>query len=64
MNILLRREKCQIFRFLPLPTDPGSAKYLTAPSATKKFFEPNQNCFYYSPSKSFQSPEFQEKYFF
>ena len=38
MNILGHREKCQIFSFLPLPTDPGSAKFLTAPSATKRVF--------------------------
>ena len=38
MDILRRRKKCQIFSILPLSTDPGSAIFLTAPSATENFF--------------------------
>ena len=38
MNILRRREKCQIFSFLPLPTDQGSANFFNGSKRHQKNF--------------------------
>ena len=65
INILRRREKWQIFSFLPLPTDPGSAKFLTAPSATtNKFLNQTKTVYTIVPVSPFNYHSFRKKYFF